>query len=161
MTAAELHDVTHRDDLTSLLDDFYRRAFADDLLGPVFVDVARMDLAAHLPDITDFWSKALLKEGDYRRNMFEPHRALHEKADLRPEHFERWLELWHSTVDDNHTGERADLAKLQGARIAYSMCRMLTGELSLPIADWLEDSGQNLGVHSARRRLHSSSDTSG
>jgi len=32
----------------------FRRAFADELLEPVFIDVAQLDLDAHLPVMCDF-----------------------------------------------------------------------------------------------------------
>jgi len=38
-------DLAGRDDIETLARAFYERAFADDLLGPVFVDVAQMVLA--------------------------------------------------------------------------------------------------------------------
>lgn len=150
MTGSTRADIADRDDIVELLGDFYHRAFADELLRPVFVDVAQMDLSVHLPAIAEFWCKAVLQQGEYRRNVFLPHRELHELTALGPEHFERWLTLWHSTIDDRHAGPKADLAKLHGARIAYSMCRMLTGELVVSIAEWLEATGHELGVHSPR-----------
>lgn len=125
-------DITSRADITDLLRDFYGRMFVDALLGPVFVDIARMDLDLHLPVIADFWEAALLRGGSYRRNMFTPHEQLHERAHLTPAHFARWLAIWETTVDDRHKGATADLAKLQGSRIARSMCRRLTGVASLP-----------------------------
>lgn len=42
-------DIADRVDIAGLVTEFYRRAFADDLLGPAFVDVAQVDLSAHLP----------------------------------------------------------------------------------------------------------------
>lgn len=120
-------DIANRDDIDMLLTDFYRRAFGDDLLGPVFVDVAQMDLAAHLPVIGDFWQTVLFHGGQYRRNALLPHIRLHALAHLTPDHFDRWLTLWIATVDDRHVGPRADLAKLQATRIAGSMSRRITG----------------------------------
>lgn len=89
MSESGLRDLADRDDVVELLGDFYNRAFADDLLRPVFVDIAQMDLSRHLPAITDFWCKAVLKEGAYRNNVFAPHRDLHQIAHLQPVHFER------------------------------------------------------------------------
>ena len=37
-------DIADRDDITGLVAEFYRRAFADEVLGPIFLDVARVDL---------------------------------------------------------------------------------------------------------------------
>ena len=116
-------DVADRDDIEGLVRDFYTRAFADPLLGPVFTDVAQMDLEAHLPVMCDFWETVLLGTGTYRRNAMAPHVALHTQAPMGPGHFRRWLELWNATVDDRHTGERAQRAKDRAAGIAASMRR--------------------------------------
>jgi hemoglobin len=123
-------DIRCRTDIAELLTDFYGRAFHDDLLRPVFVDVAEMDLGAHLPVICDFWHTVLFHSGAYRRNALRPHLRLHAAARLEPAHFERWLRLWCDTIDDRHVGPNADLAKLQATRIAHSMCRRITGRTS-------------------------------
>jgi hemoglobin len=122
-----LGDISDRADLMALLRDFYGRAFRDGLLGPVFVEIAQMDLEAHLPVMCDFWESALFRAGRYRRNALHPHQLLHTKAHLTPEHFHRWLALWQATVTDRHAGAKAELAKVQGSRIAGAMCRRLTG----------------------------------
>lgn len=123
----ELADLHDRDDVLALVNDFYTRAFDDELLGPIFVDVARMDLAHHLPIICDFWETVLFQAGLYRRNALQIHLSLNARAPLGAEHFERWLTLWATTVDANFAGEKAELAKTQGARIAGSIQRRLEG----------------------------------
>ncbi|THJ64921.1 group III truncated hemoglobin [Arthrobacter echini] len=120
-------DLRDRDDVEALLTVFYGRAFADDLLGPIFIDVARMDLQAHLPIICDFWETVLFKAGLYRRNALEPHLNLHRQVPLTQAHFERWLTLWSATLDEHYTGPKAELAKVQASRIAESMQRRLQG----------------------------------
>lgn len=55
MTPLRRADISDRQDIAGLLVAIYTRAFTDDPLGPVFVDVAHMDLAAHLPVECDFW----------------------------------------------------------------------------------------------------------
>jgi hemoglobin len=133
-TARARGDITDRDDVAALLTDFYGRAFGDDLLGPVFVDIARMDLAEHLPVMCDFWQSVLFRSGQYRRNALQPHLRLHGKARLTPDHFDRWLALWYATVDDRHAGAKAELAKLQASRIAGAMSRRITGHASPTLA---------------------------
>ncbi|MFC4945152.1 group III truncated hemoglobin [Pseudonocardia sp. GCM10023141] len=107
---------------------FYQRAFADDLLGPVFVDIARVDLSTHLPVMCDFWETVLLRAGLYRRNALRPHIILDAEVPLTAGHFARWLTLWAATVDERHAGERAELAKVQATRIAGSIIRRLRGQ---------------------------------
>lgn len=120
-------DITDRDDIIELLRDFYDRAFRDELLGPVFIEVARMDLDEHLPVIADFWETVLLRTGSYRRNALAPHQRLHARARLTAAHFAQWLKLWQAAVDDRHAGPKAELAKLQGSRMAGAMRRRIVG----------------------------------
>ena len=123
-----MRDIAGRDDIAVMVRAFYETAFEDPLLGPVFVDVAHMDLDAHMPIICDFWEAALFTPGIYRRNALQVHVDLHAKAHLTAEHFGRWVDLWHATVDAHFTGDVADRAKEQGSRIAWSMSRRLMGE---------------------------------
>lgn len=126
-------DIADRGDVAALLRDFYGRAFADDLLGPVFVDIARMDLEEHLPVMCDFWQTVLFRAGTYRGNALHPHQRLHARARLSPAHFARWLTLWRASVDDRYAGPKAELAKVQASRIAGAMSRRITGR-PLPAA---------------------------
>jgi hemoglobin len=135
-------DIAGRADITALLEDFYGRAFADPLLGPVFVDVAHMRLADHLPAIGDFWETVLFRTARYRRNALRPHRQLHEAAALAPAHFERWLTLWTATVDDRHAGPAAETAKRQATRMAAAMCRTVTGRPSAAIQARLQQGSE-------------------
>lgn len=120
-------DLADRADVERLVRAFYRSAFADELLGPIFVDVARMDLEAHLPVMCDFWETVLFRAGLYRRNALAVHTHLHALFPLRSEHFARWLALWTATVDELFAGQKAELAKTQAARIAWSISRRLLG----------------------------------
>ncbi|WP_436770668.1 group III truncated hemoglobin [Yinghuangia sp. YIM S09857] len=108
-----------------LLEDFYAAAFADDMLGHIFVDVARMDLEAHLPRLADFWEVTLLRSGEYRGNALEPHRVLHAQFPLTAEHFARWLRLWADAVDRRHSGPVAQRAVGQAGRVAAAMRKRL------------------------------------
>jgi hemoglobin len=121
-------DIADRGDIAGLVAEFYRRAFADELLGPVFIDVARVDLSAHLPVMDDFWATVLLRAGLYHRNALRPHLALAAEVDLTDAHFARWLALWTAVIEERHAGPRAELAKTQAARMAGAISRRLSGE---------------------------------
>lgn len=124
---AALPDLVDRADVAALVGEFYRRAFADPLLGHIFSDVAQMNLEHHLPIMCDFWETVLFQAGTYRRNALAMHVALNAKFPLQKEHFERWLELWVENVDEHFAGAKAELAKLQAQRIAGSIHRRLQG----------------------------------
>jgi hemoglobin len=120
-------DLRDRSDVERLVSTFYERAFRDPAIGPIFTDVAHMDLGHHLPIMCDFWETVLFRAGLYRRNALQMHYLLHAKHPLEKEHFDRWLEIWVATVDELFQGEKAELAKLQAERIAGSIHRRLSG----------------------------------
>jgi hemoglobin len=85
-------------------------------IGFIFVDVAKLDLEAHVPRLTSFWETVLLGAQSYGGGAFRPHAQLHAKVRLRRGHFERWLALWRGTVDELFAGDRAELADSPAAR---------------------------------------------
>ena len=123
-----LADVADRDDVERLVRAFYGRALTDPIIGFLFVDVAHLDLEAHVPAITSFWETILLGAQSYGGGAFAPHARLHAKAPLRAGHFERWLVLWRATVDELFAGPRAEEAKAHAERVA----RAFHGRLHAP-----------------------------
>jgi hemoglobin len=113
-----LDDIESRQDCERLVREFYGRALVDPVIGFIFVDIARLDLEAHVPRITSFWETILLRAQSYAGGAFAPHAALHARVPLRQGHFTRWLWLWEQTVDELFAGERAELAKLHARRVA-------------------------------------------
>jgi hemoglobin len=95
------------------------------MIGWIFVDIARLDLDAHVPVVASFWETVLLGGGSYRGGTFAPHAAIHARIGLRPGHFRQWLELWSLTVDELFAGERAETAKAHAQRVARAFERRL------------------------------------
>ena len=119
-----MKDIENRHDIDSLMVDFYNQALVDDLIGFIFTDIARLDLSHHLPVIGDFWETMLFRTGDYGRhgrNPLQIHGLLNAKTPLLPVHFERWLEIFRSTVDKEFAGVRADFIKMRAEAIAGRM----------------------------------------
>jgi hemoglobin len=113
-----LPDITDRSDCERLVRAFYGRTLTDPVIGWIFVDVAHLDVEAHVPQIASFWETILLGAQTYRGGAFRPHAQLHAKVRLRAGHFERWLWLWRTTVDESFAGEKAELAKSHALRVA-------------------------------------------
>ena len=116
--SADRPDIETRADCERLVRAFYSRAMDDPMIGWIFVDVAKLDLDAHVPRIASFWETILLGARTYGGGAFGPHAALHAKVELKRGHFDRWLQLWFGTVDELFEGERADLAKSHALRVA-------------------------------------------
>lgn len=126
MTALDSRpDLDSREHIEFFVDRFYERMLADEQLAPIFVDVARIDLAVHLPHIKDYWCKLLLGDSKYRRHTMDIHRQLHSKRTLQAQDFQRWLNFFAATVDDYFVGERAERAKQVAASIAANMQKSL------------------------------------
>ena len=87
--------------------------------------MAEVDLAVHLPHIKDYWCKLLLGDKSYQRHTMNIHRQLHGKRALHPRDFQRWLDLFVTTVDEGYAGERAERAKLIAKTIAKNMQKAL------------------------------------
>jgi hemoglobin len=132
-----LHDIESRADCEQLVRAFYGRALQDPIIGFIFVDVAKLDLEAHVPRIASFWETILLGARSYSGGAFRPHAELHAKVRLREGHFTQWLNLWSRTVDELFAGERAELAKAHAHRVAQAFLARLkhvpsSGDPALP-----------------------------
>jgi hemoglobin len=132
--STELHDIETRADCERLVRAFYGKALEDPIIGWIFVDVAKLDVEAHVPQIASFWETILLGAHSYAGGAFAPHAALHMKTPLRAGHFERWLWLWCKTVDELFVGERAELAKSHAQRVARAFHGRLDA-MSVALAD--------------------------
>lgn len=111
-------DIDSRADIDRLVRAFYEKAMADEMIGFIFVDVAKLDLEEHLPKIASFWETVLLGGQNYEGRPFAKHAALDSQSRLRSAHFTRWLGLWKETVDELFEGDVADEAKRHADRVA-------------------------------------------
>lgn len=116
-----MSDILVRADLELLVRNFYQKAMKDALIGDFFTKVAKLDLEAHIPLITDFWENVLFHHAKYKGNPMLKHIQLNEKKAMEAAHFERWLGLWEETVQENFEGKRADETILRSKQIATLM----------------------------------------
>ena len=100
-----------REDIELLVRLFYERVQSDELLAPLFKNVHWPD---HLPVMYNFWSSMILGDFSYQGQPFAKHLPLN----LRSEHFQRWLMLFHQTVDENFSGDRAIEIRERASTIA-------------------------------------------
>jgi hemoglobin len=114
-------DIVDSRDVARLVNVFYDRVRDDDLLGPIFDDVAHVDWATHLPRMYDFWESVLFARATFKGMPLVVHRALARRTPLTTAAFERWVALFVSTVDDLFFGSMAEHANTSAARLAAMM----------------------------------------
>jgi hemoglobin len=104
-------DITNRENIQLLVDRFYEKVQADELLAPVF---SHVNWPHHLPIMYDFWSSMLLGDQSYQGNPLQKHLPLA----IQPKHFDQWLKLFHETVNENFAGNKAEEVKSRAQSIA-------------------------------------------
>ena len=114
-------DLSSRPDVERLVDAFYDRVREDDLLGPIFNDVARVDWAEHLPKMYAFWEAVLFGVPGFKGNPMATHLALAQRTPLTSVEFDRWIGLFHETIDTLFAGPVATEAKRRSVQIAMTM----------------------------------------
>jgi hemoglobin len=109
-----MKDITTIEDIKILVDNFYQRIQDDELLGPIFNAILKDRWQPHLEKMYRFWQTVLLQEHTYFGSPFVPHA----KLPVSQAHFDTWLQLWYSTIDQYFKGEKADEAKWRGDKMA-------------------------------------------
>ncbi len=107
---------------------FYADVAQDGVLGPMFNDVAHVDWSEHIPKLTAFWCRALLSQPGYEGNPYRAHSLIHARRPFTAEHFRRWLELFHETLDGGWCGPRVEQAKALARKVAMVHSKQLVGE---------------------------------
>ncbi|MEZ4425460.1 MAG: group III truncated hemoglobin [Gemmatimonadota bacterium] len=81
--------------IRALVFSFYGAIREDPTLGPVFEARLSGRWEPHLEKMCDFWSSVLLASRRFTGNPAAAHVGL---PGLQPEHFDRWLDLFHRTA---------------------------------------------------------------
>lgn len=114
-------DIESREDVELLVNTFYDKIRINELLGPIFNEVAKVNWETHLPKMYSFWSSLLLGEHSFSGNPMMKHVELSKQTAMTEAEFSEWLLHFNQTVDDLFEGERANEAKVRAANIARLM----------------------------------------
>ena len=114
-------DLQNRADIELLINTFYDKVKKDALIAFFFKDVVPVNWEKHLPTMYNFWENIVFYTGGYEGNPMEKHQNLHKMHPMNKAHFQRWLELFTSTVDELFEGEKAELIKQRALSIATVM----------------------------------------
>ena len=105
--------------ISLLVETFYGRIRAHELIGPIFENAIGDDWDHHLKTMKAFWASVALNAGRYSGKPVPAHKK---HASIQPWHFNIWLALFEQTLKDtsptpgavNYFMERAE-------RIAQSL----------------------------------------
>lgn len=109
-------------DIRLLVDSFYGKVRKDELIGPIFNNVIGDKWPQHLEKMYLFWQTVLLEEFSYSGKPFLPHA----KLNITDIHFNRWLDLFHQTLDSLFEGKTSEKAKQQ----AKSMSKIFNSKIN-------------------------------
>ncbi|MCC6428265.1 MAG: group III truncated hemoglobin [Phycisphaerales bacterium] len=106
-----------------MVERFYALGREDPILGPIF-ESRVSDWAKHLEVMRAFWSSAIYRSGRYHGHPLEVHKRI---AEIRPEHFVRWLQLWELAVGQAVSSEARTPLIAMARRMAETMAPRLPG----------------------------------
>ncbi|MEO7977971.1 group III truncated hemoglobin [Flavobacterium sp.] len=110
-----VQDISNIEDIKLVVNTFYEKVQNDDLIGPIFNEKMTGRWPEHLEKMYRFWQTILLEEHTYSGTPFPPHKHL----PVNQTHFDRWMEIFTTTVDSLFTGKLAEEAKVRAANMAH------------------------------------------
>ena len=107
-------DLRNKEDIRLLIDTFYQRVKNDELLSPIINEKNIPNWSDHITVVCEFWEAALLNKSARPGEAAQKHLEL----PLTSHHFDRWVTLFHLTLDDLYAGHVAEEAKFQAHKMA-------------------------------------------
>jgi hemoglobin len=121
-------DLDTPEEIFEMVSRQYVDVVQDDLLEPYFnFGPEFVDWQAHIQSVTDYWCHVVLYAPDYEIDVLESHRHLHEQDPFTPDLFDRWLQIFHDTVDGGWMGPNATRAKKRATGMAWAMAQRYLG----------------------------------
>ena len=124
------NDIQNREDIALVIKEFYSKLLMDDLLKHFFERIVHQkNLENHIETITDFWNGILFNDLAYKGNAMQPHISLNRTIPFKKEHFKVWLHHFSTSIDENFSGQKAEMAKIRALSIATVMeIKMINSE---------------------------------
>ncbi|WP_430810830.1 MULTISPECIES: group III truncated hemoglobin [unclassified Carboxylicivirga] len=121
-----------RNDIEKLVRAFYSKVQKDDTLGPFFNYAIKTPEAweQHYQLLSDFWALNLLDQKGFDGNPARAHSGIDKafKQAITTAHFDRWVQLWHETIDELYTGPIADKARMRAQNMARGMYKKIVDQ---------------------------------
>lgn len=113
-----LHATIDEGSLQQLIDRFYARVRADEVIGSLFNDAVG-NWSEHLDKLQSFWSSVMLTSGRYKGRPLPAH--VQHADRISGASFDRWLSLWRQTTAELFEPAAAAALQEKAERIAESL----------------------------------------
>ncbi|WP_108868440.1 group III truncated hemoglobin [Aquimarina aquimarini] len=113
------NDIQNRNDIKTLVTQFYIKVRNEESLGPIFNHmISNWD--THIEKLIDFWETNLLFTIKYKGNPIKVHQIVDRvfNGTINQNHFGIWLNLWIETLDTLFYGEKAETAKRRARKMS-------------------------------------------
>jgi hemoglobin len=121
-------DLDSPDEIFEMVTRQYAVVVEDDVLGPYFsTDGLFVDWQALIGSVSDFWDHVLLYAPDYPIDVIERHRAVHERRPFTAAALDRWLEIFHETLETGWSGPNTRRAAKRGTGMAWAIAQRMLG----------------------------------
>ncbi|WP_454784379.1 group III truncated hemoglobin [Legionella sp. WA2024007413] len=107
--------------IEKLVTHFYQKVQKDEVLGPIFNDVAHVDWDEHITLLCQFWNSIMLKTNEYHGNAYQKHVLLKQVTPITEAHFVRWLDLFQKEAAHHLPREKAEELVHKASLIAESL----------------------------------------
>lgn len=121
-------DIETRGDIETFIQSFYKKVIVNETIGVVFTKIFPINWEHHIPLIVDFWETILLDNPVYKKNAMAVHFDINKVFPLQKKHFDAWLYLFNTTIDEMFEGTKASLAKKRAEGIAQVMLLKMNAE---------------------------------
>ena len=113
-----VHPSITNEQISQMVEQFYTKIYANELLGPIFAKQTTIEWELHLLKMKSFWRSVLLKTGEYKGKPV----PIHQRLDgVTTQHFEEWLTLFCATSQNVYHPHAVPIVNEIAKRIATSL----------------------------------------
>ena len=126
-TDTDMTDLDTPQNIDLFIHSFYNKLLKDELMAPLFLDHANIDITTHLSTISLYWQKMLWGDPQYNNHTMNIHRAIHRDHPFEAQHFRRWFFYFEQTATESFSGTFTEKALDIAQKIILNMKKsMLT-----------------------------------
>ena len=113
--------IEDRSDIEVFVNEFYERVKFDSVIQHFFTKERGFSFEQHIPIMCDFWETILLHVPRYSGSPVGKHIVIDKELRMNPEHFERWVSIFNSVIDEFFVGDLATEAKKRADLMRHLM----------------------------------------